>query len=174
MSDLLAVVLVVIAFLVTNLLLALNFMKRQDLKHSLRVQSDLMKQRLEFNQPHRMEAFQRTILYLERIHPFSLTMRLLSQSDDPKILKELMIKSIRDEYDHNVAQQLFISLESWKLIKSAKEETIKLIAISESKLGDKATSTDLATTLLTLTAEVNPLPSEIALLALKAEYKNYL
>jgi hypothetical protein len=70
-----------------------------------------------------------------------------------------------------VVQQLFISKQNWGLLKEAKEETVKLINIASSGMTPESSAMDFATSLLTKTAEVNPLPSEIALDAIKAEMR---
>jgi hypothetical protein len=85
-----------------------------------------------------------------------------------------LLKALRDEYDHNVAQQLFISEGSWKLLKTAKEETARLISLVTEQLPEGASSVDFCSSLITKTAEVNPLPSEIAIEALKAEFQRLL
>jgi len=55
-----------------------------------------------------------------------------------------LIISIREEFEHNLSQQVYVSSEAWELIRSAKEDMIKLVNTAASKLNDNATSTDLA------------------------------
>mgnify|MGYP000353471652 FL=1 len=87
--------------------------------------SELKKQRQEFFLPNRTDAYQRAILFLERIHPNSLIMRMQQPAMGSVAFQALLLKTIRDEYEHNVAQQMFISPKGWKILKDAKEETIK-------------------------------------------------
>jgi len=121
-----------------------------------------------------MEAYQRAILYLERIHPTSLVLRLNQPEVSAKAMEALLLKALRDEYDHNVAQQLFISEASWKLLKNAKEETGRLISVISEQLSEGSNAIELCSALITKTAEVNPLPSEIAINALKSEFQRLL
>ena len=134
-------------------------------------QGEIKKQRQDFFLAHRMEAYQRVILYMERIHPSSIVLRMNQPNMNALVLQTMVLKAIRDEYDHNVAQQMFISSNAWNLLKNAKEETVKLINVAASQLGSEASANDLATAVITLSAEINPLPSEIAINALKAEFQ---
>lgn len=174
MTELLVVLAIVIVALASIIFLVLNFNKKTNFSESLAVQGELRKQRQEFFLSHRMEAYQRAILYLERIHPVTIVMRMNQQHVNAVLFQSMLLKAIRDEYDHNVAQQMFISPNVWHLLKNAKEETVKLINVGASELPADASSSELAKAIITLTADINPLPSEIAIDALKAEFQQLL
>lgn len=174
MTELLVVLAIVIVALASIIFLVLNFNKKINFSESLAVQGELRKQRQEFFLSHRMEAYQRAILYMERIHPVTIVMRMNQQQLNAVLFQSMLLKAIRDEYDHNVAQQMFISPNAWHLLKNAKEETVKLINVGASELPADASSSDLAKAIITLTADINPLPSEIAIDALKAEFQQLL
>ena len=86
-------------------------------------------------------------------------------------MEALLLKAIRDEYDHNVAQQLFISNGSWTLLKSAKDETVRLVGLVGDQLNENATGHEFSSALINTTAEIKSLPSEIAIEALKSEFQ---
>lgn len=174
MTELLVVLAIVIVALASIIFLVLNFNKKINFSESLAVQGELRKQRQEYFLSHRMEAYQRVILYMERIHPVTIVMRMNQQQLSAILFQSMLLKAIRDEYDHNVAQQMFISPNAWHLLKNAKEETVKLINVGASELPADASSSDLAKVIITLTADINPLPSEIAIDALKAEFQQLL
>jgi hypothetical protein len=171
MTDQWVLLIVVIAFLLVILLLVKNFSKKVEPNQSLLIQGELLKQKQSIFLPYKAEAFQRVILYLERIHPSTLSFRLIQPNMNAIVLQSLMLKAIREEFDHNVAQQLYISTESWSMLKNAKEETVKIINIAASQMKADSTANDLATAIISVTAEVNPLPSEIALEMLKKEWR---
>lgn len=174
MNEIFAYIIIVVAALMALVIVTLNFQKQLSAKDALIMQSELLKQRQSIFIPHKMEAYQRVILYLERIHPSSLSFRLNNPSLNAHGLQTLMLKSIREEYDHNLGQQMFISSNAWQLVNTAKEETVKLINIVSGQLHDNASSLEFATHLITATAEVKPLPSEIAIEALKAEFQRLM
>ena len=90
------------------------------------MQSELKKQRQEYFLPNRVEAYQRAVLLMERIHPNSLIMRTINPALPSAVYQTELLKTIREEYDHNVAQQLFVSPAMWEMVKNSKEETIKI------------------------------------------------
>ena len=174
MNEIFAIVIIVLALTIALIIVIQYFIKKMNFTESMLIQGELKKQRQEYFLSHRMEAYQRAILYMERIHPYTLVMRMNQPNLNGVLFQTMLLKAIRDEYDHNVAQQMFISQASWNLLKNAKEETAKLINIAASQLEADATSNDLSTVIITLTAEVSPLPSEIAIEALKAEFQQFL
>lgn len=159
----------IVASLLTFLVMVLAILKKMNSKDGLMLQMELRKQRQEYFLPNRVEAIQRVILYLERIHPASLIMRVNQPGMSAIVLQTTLLKTIREEYDHNVAQQIFISNKNWVLLKNAKEETVKIINIAASNVTPESTSMDLSSAILAITAEVMPLPSEIAIEAIKEE-----
>ncbi|MBP6091721.1 MAG: hypothetical protein KA521_10745 [Crocinitomicaceae bacterium] len=151
------------------LVIAFLFLKKEGQKEKYNLQLELTKQRQEFFLPSRLEAYQRAVLLLERIHPNSLVMRLHNPGMPAKMMQAEFLKAIREEYDHNVAQQLFISPLGWKMVREAKEETIKIINIAGSQLEATATGMELSSKILELVAEIGELPNEIVVEQLKSE-----
>ena len=151
------------------LVITFLFLKKEGQKESNYLQLELKKQRQEFFLPSRLEAYQRAVLFMERIHPNNLVMRLHNPGLPAKMLQAEFLKAIREEYDHNVAQQLFISPLGWKMVRDAKEETIKIINIAGSKLEATATGMDLSSKILTIVGEIGELPNDIVVEQLKSE-----
>jgi len=82
--------------------------------------------------PLRLQAYERIILYLERINPESLVMRLSKPGLNCQQLQNELLAAIRAEYEHNLTQQIYISYQSWEMLKNAKNTTILLVnAIAE-------------------------------------------
>lgn len=171
MNDTFALVIVAVVFTTAMVIIIQHFLKKLSFNESLILQGELKKQRQDFFLTHRMEAYQRVILYMERIHPYALLMRLNQPNMSAIVLQSLALKAIRDEYDHNVAQQMFISANAWELLKNAKEETVKLINLAATQIPVEASANELATLVITLSADISPLPTEIATNALKAEFQ---
>ena len=73
------------------------------------------------------------------------------------------------EYDHNVAQQLFIAPQTWEMVKNSKEETIKIINIAGNQMQATSMGTDLAGKIFELVAEIGELPTEITVKVLKED-----
>ena len=166
------VLLTVLVVLISSggvILTAYYLLKRETDREKLNLQIELKKSRQEYFLPNRVEAYQRSILYLERIHPNSLIMRVHNPGLPAKAMQAELLKTIREEYDHNVAQQLFVSPQGWKMLRDSKDETIKIINIAGNQMGDTSLSTDLATKIFELVGEIGQLPTEITVEYLKRE-----
>lgn len=87
------------------------------------VQKEAQKQIL----PLRLQAYERIVLYLERIDPIKLLVRIKPFSDAKEDYENLLIKTIEQEYEHNLTQQIYVSPECWNLLVAAKNATIHVI-----------------------------------------------
>lgn len=90
-------------------------------------------------------------------------------SMNAKQLQLAMLTTIRTEYDHNIAQQLYIPGNTWKLIKSAKEETVKVINSCSDQLKDNASGVELSQFILELVGKIERQPTDVAIEALVRE-----
>lgn len=75
----------------------------------------------------RLQAYERMTLFLERINLSSAVFRVKAQNDNKQAYELSLIHTIETEFEHNLAQQIYISNECWNVISTAKNTTIKLI-----------------------------------------------
>ena len=94
--------------------------------------------------PIRLQAYERIVLFTERITPASLLIRVNPSEMNARALQMNLIQNIREEYEHNLSLQIYVSLKAWELVKSAKEELIMLINQSASEVHPDAPAMDLA------------------------------
>lgn len=94
--------------------------------------------------PSRLQAYERMALFLERISPQNLLVRLSTTGMTSKEFHQLLLSEIRNEYNHNVAQQVYMSEEVWNLIKNAKEDLILSINDAAGEMSMESTSMDLS------------------------------
>ncbi|WP_149275716.1 DUF7935 family protein [Pareuzebyella sediminis] len=90
--------------------------------------------------PIRLQAYERMALFLERIAIPSLVVRVAPKTADKNAYEALLIKSIENEFDHNLSQQIYMTDECWNVLKAAKSATIQMIrkaAMSETDSADK-------------------------------------
>jgi len=117
------------------------------------------------------QAYERLVLYLERINPSNMVLRMHKAGMSAKMLEADMVKSIRTEYEHNLSQQIYFSDEIWKLISTAKEETIQIIGLGSKKVSEKASAVELSKILIKLSSQVEELPHDVAIKYLKQELR---
>jgi hypothetical protein len=87
------------------------------------IQKEAQKQAL----PLRLQAYERLTLFLERIDPNKLLLRVKPFSDELEKYESLLIQNIDSEYEHNLSQQIYVSPECWSLITAAKNATIQVL-----------------------------------------------
>jgi hypothetical protein len=121
--------------------------------------------------PLRLQAAERLILYLERITPQNLILRLNRPELSSTEFQSILVKAIREEFDYNLSQQLYVSAHAWELLKSAKEETISLVNRAAGTLPKDAKSADLIKVIFDLAMEKERQTSENAIDFLKHEVK---
>ncbi len=119
--------------------------------------------------PLRLQAYERLALFLERISPNSLVVRVKSGSLSNAEYLLLLQKSIRDEYEHNLSQQIYVSDEVWDYVTTAKSATVSLLNTVSAQLDPEASGTELSKALLGAAMELKQLPTQAALKHLKAE-----
>lgn len=118
----------------------------------------------------RLQAYERLALFLERVNPFGLVTRVRTPDMLGQELQYAMVRSIREEFEHNLSQQIYISSNTWQLIVASKDETIKTINLLGSQLPPDASSAQFINHLFNGIANANAqLPTEQALEYLKAE-----
>lgn len=80
--------------------------------------------------PLRLQAYERMTLFVERINPSQLIVRIAPISDDKNEYSNYVIAQIEQEFEHNLAQQIYISDECWSIITTAKNATIQMIRLA--------------------------------------------
>ncbi|TAF66266.1 MAG: hypothetical protein EAZ55_06470 [Cytophagales bacterium] len=92
----------------------------------------------------RLQAYERLCLFLERISPANIIPRVSNPAMSVGLLQQVLNNEIRQEYNYNLSQQVYISDEAWILIKKATEETILLINNSTVGISEDAPAVELA------------------------------
>lgn len=121
--------------------------------------------------PVRLQAYERVVMFLERIGPEALLGRVNKQGMDAKDLQMALINAINNEFNHNLSQQLYMSNEAWIRVKSGKEEMIKMINIASGKMNGDSSGLELAKMIFQITIQVGKLPIQDAVDYLKAELR---
>jgi hypothetical protein len=119
--------------------------------------------------PNRLHAYERMTLFLERMSPQNLLVRLNTGSMPAKEFQQILLAEVRNEYYHNVSQQVYISEEVWELIKNAKEDLIVNINDAAGEMGEGASSLDLSKKIFEKTMGKSVDPLAHALSELKRE-----
>ena len=119
----------------------------------------------------KLTAYERLSLFCERIDLSSLAMRLVSKDMTANELRQAMIISVQTEYEHNIAQQIYVSEKLWDIISLAKTETISIIKTAANNVSSEATAFDLLNSIKEKISKININPAEQARKAIRSEVK---
>ncbi|MBP5136772.1 MAG: hypothetical protein ILP23_05585 [Paludibacteraceae bacterium] len=99
--------------------------------------------------PVRLRAYERMALFIDRIDPNSLLMRQnLGNNVSAAALHKELLAQIRQEWEHNAAQQIYVSNEAWTMVVNAKESIVELINSSAAEVQPNTVAMGLATIIL--------------------------
>lgn len=90
-----------------------------------------------------LQAYERLTLLVDRISLPNLVSRTPSEGLMIRDMQYLLTKNIRDEFDYNVTQQIYITPESWNAVKNLKEKNILTINQVAQALPEESTGMDL-------------------------------
>ncbi len=123
--------------------------------------------------PVRLTAYERIALLLERMKPESLLIRVQTPGMNVYNLHVALLATLREEFEHNVTQQIYVSTEVWLLTKNAKESLVQLINSSAQDMPDELPALELSKVIIDRYAAVENTPIDMALAALKEEVKSF-
>ncbi|TWR30662.1 hypothetical protein FPZ43_04625 [Mucilaginibacter pallidiroseus] len=112
--------------------------------------------------PLRLQAYERLILFTERINPSNLLIRLNDSSYTAADLHAVIVSDIRTEYQHNVTQQIYVSLQAWGVVKRMKDDTLALVNSAAKGMPANATGLDLSKVILTHLGTLEKNPYDVA------------
>lgn len=119
--------------------------------------------------PVRLQAYERMVLFLERISPNNLLLRLGGSATTVLEFQQRLLGEIRDEYNHNLSQQVYMSQAVWDQIQAAMNEVTTLINQASGDTRPDAPALDLSKRIFERIIEKDRLPTANALKAVKEE-----
>ena len=132
----------------------------------------LQKENRKESLPLRLQAYERMALFLERINPTKLLIRITPFSSDKNDYENLVIAQIEQEYEHNLTQQIYLSDECWTIILTAKNATIQMIR--KTAMNERIDTADKLRESILNDLMEKATPSSAALSYLKNELNKFL
>lgn len=87
----------------------------------------LRKEKQQLALPNRLQAYERMALFLERITPSNLAVRIKPTGNDKPGYFKKLLGTVEQEFEHNLAQQIYLTSECWDVITTAKNNTLNFI-----------------------------------------------
>jgi hypothetical protein len=119
--------------------------------------------------PIRLQAYERIILFLERISLESMLVRVSTQDITAVHLHSALLTTIRSEFEHNLSQQIYMTQQAWEVVKNARSNMIKIINSESEKLPANSSGMALSKRLLETIMELEKEPTRVAIDFIKAE-----
>lgn len=130
---------------------------------------ELSKERLNKLTPLKIQAYERLTIFLDRITPENLILRNTSKDLNATQFKHKMLLSVREEFNHNISQQLYISDQSWVMIKLAMEYVLNTVDACYKDMNENSNGIDLGKAILIELQKRDKKPVDAAIQFLKRE-----
>ena len=119
--------------------------------------------------PVRLQAYERLALLLERISPQSLLMRVSVNDINAFDYHQQLLSHIRQEFEHNFSQQIYVSAILWETIRGARENLIGIINRSAEEVDNEAPALALSKKIIENYIDEDNQPVVVAMNELKKE-----
>jgi hypothetical protein len=121
--------------------------------------------------PLRLQAYERLIIFMERVSPDALFLRAEVQGKSVRAIQIQLVTEIREEFNHNIAQQLYVDGDTWSEVVRAKEQVISLVNQMAKTLPADAPAVELAKRVLNELVASETSPTIAALESLRADVR---
>jgi hypothetical protein len=119
--------------------------------------------------PIKLQAYERIVLFLERISLESLIVRVSTSDMKATQLHSALLTTIRSEFEHNLSQQIYMSPQAWEVVRNARSGMIKIINTEAETMPVNAPAMVLSKQLLEKIMELDKEPTRVAIDYLKGE-----
>lgn len=100
------------------------------------------------SQEMQLQAYERLTLLVDRIALPNLIARNAIADCSVRDMQLILTKNIREEFDYNITQQIYVSAQAWNAVKNLKEQNMLAINQIANMLPANATGLDLNKSLL--------------------------
>ncbi len=119
--------------------------------------------------PIKLQAYERVVLFLERISLESLLVRVSTSDMSASQLHSALLSTVRSEFEHNLSQQIYMSQQAWEVVRNARSNMIKIINSEVEKMPANSSGMALSKQLLERIMELHKEPTKVAIDYIKGE-----
>lgn len=159
-----------VVFVAAATFILLRFLKIREAESHRGPAVEMKLQGLKIIMPLKVQAYERFLLYLERVQLPQLVKRVYVPGIDKGIFHLQLLQNAREEFEHNLAQQLYVSNSTWNAVQNAKEELVNQINSTFEQLKEEDDVSILAQALVALP---NPMVEQ-AIAILKRDFERLL
>lgn len=166
--ELLKIIIPALLVLLTAYLLLDKLLKNEEKRRNF----ELSKTNLSTLTPIRLRAYERLMLVLERTLPSTLILNAIKPVMTNMELHTQLLAAIRQEFSHNISQQIYVSDDLWIHVRGAQESLLKLVNTCAAQCNPANTGAELAERIIQVFSSSEQTPSELAIDKLKKEVRN--
>jgi hypothetical protein len=138
---------IIIALVLGGALAFLFWKQRKEAKEMLE-RHEKQKAAPPTTQPLQLQAYERLMLLVDRIALPNLIGRTATAGLGARDMQMLLTQQIRQEFEYNVTQQIYVTAESWEAVRNLKDQNLLIINQIASFLPADATGQDLSRSIL--------------------------
>jgi hypothetical protein len=152
---------------IASLWMLAEFMKMKDaIKERAGINNETLKLKLQ--------AYERLTIFAERAGLRNMVSRMPVSGESAAALHSAMITELRNEYEYNMSQQIYVSAEMWNAITKLKDQNTYIINQLAAGLPPQANALDLSKHILQYSLSANAELNLIVLDALQFEAKKLM
>ncbi len=95
------------------------------------------------SRPLQLQAYERLVMLTERIAIPNLVSRVNTSGLSAREMQMLLLESIKQEYEYNASQQIYVSPVAWEAVRNLKEQNMLIINQVGATLPSEASGVDL-------------------------------
>lgn len=151
-------------------LIAIYYVLKNDIQRFFNLKTiELNKESKAQILPLRLQAHERLIIFVDRINPSNLLVRLHQQGIALSTLQAGILNEIRSEYQHNITQQLYIDSVTWNVVRKLKDDTIAMINNAVQGLPADSNGIELSKAILQHMATITENPYDLTIELVKKD-----
>ncbi|MES2702471.1 MAG: hypothetical protein V4649_07525 [Bacteroidota bacterium] len=123
----------------------------------------------------RLQAYERLVMFIERMHPRQLIPRIYDPSMTVSDMQQAIVFAIRAEFEHNLSQQIYVSKNVWETVKNVKEQELNMNNTIARSLNPDAPAKELHARILEyLSKAEGQTPTDVALHIINDEVRKVM
>jgi hypothetical protein len=165
LADILKITIPALLVFLTAWILIRNMIRNDQSKRS----QELVLQNSRTIMPIKLQAYERIVLFLERISLESMLVRVSSPGMTAAQLHSALLTTVRSEFEHNLSQQIYMSPQAWEVVRNARSNMIRIINGEFEKMPETASGIEFSRKLLETIMDMDKEPSRAAIDYIKGE-----
>jgi hypothetical protein len=157
--------------LITSYLIVHKFLVTQTQRKQLALLRDTQDTTVRL----RLQAYERLVIFIERIQPRQLVPRVYMSGMTVRDLQQAMVYNIQTEFEHNLSQQIYVSPHVWDTVKNVKEQELNMVHQMAQQMNPEAPGKDLNMRIMDyVMSQEEEMPTTVALQIINDEAKRML